>query len=227
MGMVYMIILRSTDEADLCYQLAVNEGDELDREDSELVRDSEIPTPEAPEISTAREVMNDNEDDGETVPDIFQIVKSCLKDIKKLDMPVPRKAKMVMHLTAVTQYVRLRDRFRRNPNCIRPCLNASLAIARRMGKENGAYFARQIRHNENYLLRHRRLPLTKKAPNMVNTHSWITNQSFTVFEGTWLLKTWAQLHHGSSVVTSTRSSFLPWIYLRRKVPFANAQPLTG
>jgi hypothetical protein len=53
MGMVYMIILCSTDEADLCYQLAVNEGDELNHEDSELVRDSEIPTPEAPEISAA------------------------------------------------------------------------------------------------------------------------------------------------------------------------------
>ena len=95
------------DEADLHCQLAVNEGDELDHEDSELVKDSEIPTPEAPEISAAQEVMNDNEDDGETAPDIFQIVKSCLKDIKKLDMPALRKAKMVMHLTAVTQYVRL------------------------------------------------------------------------------------------------------------------------
>lgn len=41
------------DETDLCYQLAVNEGDELDHEDSKLVRDLEIPTPEAPKISTA------------------------------------------------------------------------------------------------------------------------------------------------------------------------------
>lgn len=45
--------------------------------------------------------MNDDKDDDETVPDIFQIVKSYLKDIKKL--------KMVMHLTAGTQYVQLRD----------------------------------------------------------------------------------------------------------------------
>lgn len=45
--------------------------------------------------------MNDDKDDAETVPDIFQIVKSYLKDIKKL--------KMVMHLTAGTQYVHLRD----------------------------------------------------------------------------------------------------------------------
>jgi hypothetical protein len=67
----------------------------------------------------------------------------------------------------------------------------------------------------------------KEAPNMANTHSWIMSQSCTVFEGTWLLKTWAQLPHRSSVITSTRSSLLPWIYLRTKVPFANAQPLTG
>ena len=40
------------DEADLHYQLAVNEGDVLDHQDSELVKDSEIPTPEAPETST-------------------------------------------------------------------------------------------------------------------------------------------------------------------------------
>ena len=104
----------------------------------------------------------DNDED-ETAPGIFQIVKSCLNDIKKIDMPATRRAKMVMHLTAVTQYVQVRDRFRRNPNCKRPCLNASLAIAHRMGKANGAYFARQIRHNENYLLRHHRLPLTKKG----------------------------------------------------------------
>ena len=51
--------------------------------------------------------MNDDEDDDETVPDIFQIMKSCLKDSKKLNMPAPRKAKMVMHLTAGTQYVQL------------------------------------------------------------------------------------------------------------------------
>jgi hypothetical protein len=104
--------------------------------------------------------MNDDED--ETVPDIFQIVKSCLKDIKKLDMPAGRRVKMVMHLTAVTQYVQLRDRFRRNPHCTKPCLNASLVIAHHMGKADGAYFARQICYHENYLLRHRRLPLTKK-----------------------------------------------------------------
>src|SRR5258705_3724853 len=126
-----------------------------------MVEDSEVPIPEAPEISAARELMDNDED--ETAPDIFQIIKSCLKDIKKIDTPATRRIKMVMHLAAVTQYVQLRDRFRRNPNCKRPCLNASLAIARCMGKAHGVYFARQIRHNEDYLLCHRRLPLTKKA----------------------------------------------------------------
>jgi len=53
--------------------------------------------------------MNDDKDDDETVPDIFQIVKSYLEDIKKLNVPALRKAKMVMHLTAGTQYVQLRD----------------------------------------------------------------------------------------------------------------------
>jgi hypothetical protein len=65
----------------------------------------EIPSPEAPEISAAQELMND--DDDENACDIFQIVKSCLKDIKKLYMPGARQIKMVMHLTAVTQYVQL------------------------------------------------------------------------------------------------------------------------
>jgi hypothetical protein len=67
----------------------------------------------------------------------------------------------------------------------------------------------------------------KEALNMANIPSWITNQSCMVFEDTWLLKILAQLLHGSSVVTSTKSSFWPWIYPRRKVPFVNAQPLTG
>lgn len=110
------------------YQLAVN--DELDHKDSAWAKgsESEVPSPKAPEISAVWELMNNDED--ETVPDIFQIMKSCLKDIKKLDMP------------AVTQYVQLRDRFHRNPHCTKPCLNASLVIARCMGKANGAYFAR-------------------------------------------------------------------------------------
>ena len=136
------------------YQLAVN--NELDHKDSALAKDMEVPSPKAPEISAAQELMNDDKDD------IFQIMKLCLKDIKKLDMLAGRRVKMVMHLTAVTQYVKLHDRFCRNPHCTRPCLNASLLIACRMRKANGMYFACPIHHHKYYLLRHHCLPLTKK-----------------------------------------------------------------
>ncbi|KAH7925369.1 hypothetical protein BV22DRAFT_1011364 [Leucogyrophana mollusca] len=75
-----------------------------------------------------------------------------------------------MQLTAVVQYVKLRDQYQLHPKCKKPCLSASLAVARRMGKGKkgtgkgeGASFAREIRRNELYLLRHHCLPLGKKA----------------------------------------------------------------
>jgi len=144
-------------------QPARNGGDseELDHDESESVIDSEVQDTEAPEITATRELMDN--DEYEPAPNIFQIIKSCLEDLKKLDMPAAQRFKMMMHLTAVTQYVQLRERFCRNPNCKQPCLNASLAIACRMGKANGAYFACQIHHHENYLLCHLHLPLTKKG----------------------------------------------------------------
>ena len=96
-----------------------------------------------PEIEAARELfMNDetegSELEGNSSADIEEIVTACLKDIKKLK--TPRAIKMIMQLTAVAEYVKLRHRYVSNANCRRPCLNASLAVARRMGK--GAYFAR-------------------------------------------------------------------------------------
>jgi hypothetical protein len=41
-------------------------------------------------------------------------------------------------------------------------MSVSLAIARHCGKANGVYFARQIRANELYLLKHCQLPPSKK-----------------------------------------------------------------
>ena len=67
--------------------------------------------------------------------------------------------KMMTQLTAVSEYVKLRDRYQAHGRSKKPCLNASLAIAHRMGK--GFYFARQIRQNEVYLHRHQRLPPSK------------------------------------------------------------------
>ena len=63
---------------------------------------------------------------------------------------------MLSQLIAVSEYVKLRARYQKNKACKRPCLNASIAIANRMGR--GPYFACQIRHMELYLSRHHHLP---------------------------------------------------------------------
>lgn len=127
--------------------------------------DSETSVTSEPSVITqARELLAEAEEENSKDLDIFDIVDAQLKEIKKLkDISAPRCIKMTMHLTAVIQYVRLRERYRRHPNCKAPCLKASLAIARRMGKQNGDYFARQIRKNEAYLLRHKHLPPTKQG----------------------------------------------------------------
>jgi hypothetical protein len=112
----------------------------------------------------ARELLAEAEDEDNENLDIFGIVNAQLKEIKKLkDISAPRCIKMTMHLTAVIQYVRLRQQYRRHGRCKAPSLKASLAIARRMGKRNGNYFARQIRKNEAYLLRHKHLPPSKQG----------------------------------------------------------------
>ena len=66
---------------------------------------------------------------------------------------------MLSILTAVSEYVKLRMLYKSIKVCKRPCLNASITIACRMGR--GIYFARQIRYNELYLLKHRHLPPRK------------------------------------------------------------------
>ena len=87
---------------------------------------SETSTSESPEIAHAHEWLDDDDDESEQV-NILDIVKSCLKDVKKL--AAPRAVKMLVELTAVMQYVKLHERYRANPCCAQPCLNASLAIA--------------------------------------------------------------------------------------------------
>jgi hypothetical protein len=103
----------------------------------------------------------DDEASGSPV-DILDIFQSRLKEVKKFH--TTRVFKAFTDLTAVMQYVKLRDRYRCNAKCSQLCLTASLAIARRSGKgeSNGSYFARRIRVNENYLLKHGRLPPSKK-----------------------------------------------------------------
>ena len=115
-----------------------------------------------PEIEAARELFVNNETEGSNLKgnssaDIEEIITACLKDIKKLK--TPRAIKIIMQITAVAEYVKLQNRYTSNGNCRRSCLNASFAVARRMGK--GAYFARRVRRNEAYLIRHKQLPPTK------------------------------------------------------------------
>ena len=89
--------------------------------------------------------------------DIKEIIASCLKDAKRNNTIYAIKS--LSHLVAVSEYVDLCACYKAKKACKRPCLSASMAIARRMGK--GPYFARQIRHNELYLLRHHQLPPPK------------------------------------------------------------------
>ena len=86
--------------------------------------------------------------------DISDIIKSCLKDIKKSDTKCA--IKFISQLTAVSEYVKLHMWYQKHNAWKWPCLSASMAIAHRVGK--GPYFARQIRHNELYLLKNQCLP---------------------------------------------------------------------
>jgi hypothetical protein len=119
--------------------------------------DANVNDPELPEVVAAREFFEAEE--YEQPRTIKQIVAACLKDVKKLR--TVRSIKMVTQLTAVTEYVKLRERYREHGRCKRPHLAASLAVAKSMGK--GSYFARQTRHNEIYLIRHKRLPPSKAS----------------------------------------------------------------
>jgi hypothetical protein len=129
----------------------------LDQDSTDLDADIEDLT-ETPEVEGAREWFDEDDDLSEEAPTIVDIVGHCLKAVKKIN--TPRAFKALMRLTTVIQYVELRDRYQKNLRCREPCVNASLAVARRVGK--GPYFARQIRSDERYLLCHHRLPPSKK-----------------------------------------------------------------
>ena len=105
-----------------------------------LTRDSEQPSipPEAPAIEAAREVLRSEEND--ELADIMKIIETCLKDVRRDKSKQAMKS--LSHLIAVTQYVKLRMCYKAHKACKQPCLKASMAIARRMGR--GPYFARQI-----------------------------------------------------------------------------------
>jgi hypothetical protein len=189
-----------------------------DHSDSE---EAELPVGESVE-EPPREWL-DVDEDGSESHSIFQIVESCLKDIRKLKMPPSRSIGMITKLTAVTQYVKIRERFRLQNKCTKPSLSASLAIAKRMGKADGVYFARQIRHNEIYLLRYGRLPPTKRGLKH-GQYTLLDNESVLHSVRRYLAaQNLEPLPPVNSVATSTRLSSRSLLYLTKTAPSANAQ----
>ena len=80
------------------------------------------------DISDAHEWFQEDCDAPKVPVEVLDIIQECLKMVKKIH--TPHAFKVFMQLTAVLQYVKLRDGYRNNPWCKKPSLNASLAIAR-------------------------------------------------------------------------------------------------
>jgi len=140
-------------------QIATISMERADLTDPEATWESEqqsLPLQE-PAIESTCMLFTPEEVEDNGAIDIKEIIGSCLKDAKRNNTRYAIKS--LSQLIAVSEYVDLRARYKETTACKRPCLSASIAIARRMGK--GPYFARQIRHNELYLLRHRQLPPPK------------------------------------------------------------------
>jgi hypothetical protein len=135
-------------------QIAVIAAEEAEGDHPDLTRDSEqesLPS-EGHAFEDAQDLFTPENED------ISTVIQSCLKDVKKC---TSRHAiKTLSKLIAVSEYVQLRARYKKHNACKRPCLAASIAIARSMGK--GPYFAHQIRHFELYLKRYQHLPPPRK-----------------------------------------------------------------
>ena len=123
------------------------------------------PIEDPPEINNpnavdAHQWLDEEEDEVLPPVNIRDIIQEQLKVVKKFCTAHAFKA--FTNLTAGLQYVKLWEHYEQNPRCTRPCMSASLAIARRCGKANGVYFAQQICANELFLLKHHWLPPSKK-----------------------------------------------------------------
>ncbi|KAG0707298.1 hypothetical protein DFH29DRAFT_995100 [Suillus ampliporus] len=132
----YNMVLDKEDELELAASEAMTQHDPELHFCSE---DSEYP-PESAEIESAHEWLDVNDEENVEPHNTLLLVDACLKEAKKLR--APRLIKVITQLSAIAQYVKLRDRYLQHARMKHPCLSASLAIARRMGK--GPYFARQI-----------------------------------------------------------------------------------
>ena len=106
------------------------------------------PDIEAAQALFVLEEDNDVSDSDADPKDIMNIIHSRIKEAKKCT--TKHAIKMLCQLIAVSEYIKLQACYQKLKACKQPCLHASLAIARRMGK--GPYMAHQIRHNELHLL---------------------------------------------------------------------------
>jgi len=93
---------------------------------------------EAPAIEAIRELFLPEEEDKPA--DIIKIIQTCLEDIVKSN---PKHAiKTLLQLISVSEYIKLHAHYKISKACKQPCLKASIAVARWIGK--GPYFACQI-----------------------------------------------------------------------------------
>ena len=92
-----------------------------------LLEPEEVSNLEA-DVEAACEWLDiDDDDSPETLKDILEIVKGCLKSMKGLKTGC--SIKMMTQLTAIAEYVKLHTHFHAHSTCKWPCLNASLTIA--------------------------------------------------------------------------------------------------
>ncbi|KII94474.1 hypothetical protein PLICRDRAFT_50427 [Plicaturopsis crispa FD-325 SS-3] len=129
-------------------ELTLSDGDDDNSQEETTAGETMdiSPVPESAGVILTRELLDEDDqaDMGHVTLDIVTIVKTCLKDVKKLFL----------------EYVKLRAQYKAHPCCKHPNKNASLAVARRMGK--GPYLAHQIWQDGTYLLLHQRLPPSKR-----------------------------------------------------------------
>jgi hypothetical protein len=130
-----------------------------------------------PTAEPVHEWFDDEDDENLWVKtDIINIITMHLKEVKRFH--TPRAFKAFTDLTAVMQYIKLRERYRCNPRCTHPWMQASLAIATRCGKgaSNGTYFARWIHANEHYLQKvislHRRKTVSMVTLHFLTMRTW-------------------------------------------------------
>jgi hypothetical protein len=174
-------------------------------------------------ISDAREWFEEDCDAPKAPVDILDIIQTCLQAVKKIR--TPRAFKAFVRLTAVLQYVKLWDRYRNNPRCKKPSLNASLAIARQVGKDQ--YHARQIRANEKYLVQHGRLPPNKKEQSH-GQYTLLDNQSILLGVQKYLAaQGLGKITPHELVGMSMKSYVLHWVLLATMRQYQNALPSTG